>query len=272
MTDTLSRRHFLNHALLLGASATSTSRLLAKEPERQLDFPLTDFHVHLSGYLPIERALVLSKKRGVRFGIVDHPGPNYTVRDDAALQKYIDNLRQYPVYVGLQPVYPGWSKAFSKKVLEKLDYVLMDAMTLPEKDGSWLRMWRADTFVEDDIAFMKRYINFSLQIMREESVDVFAWATFLPPGIARFYDRLWTKRRMQRLIDAAKERDIAIEINEVARVPSEEFIKLAKAAGLKFTFGTGARRDNAGRFRYCIDVARRCGLTKKDMFQIANKS
>jgi hypothetical protein len=46
------------------------------------------------------------------------------------------------VRIGLQPVYPGWSKAFSKPVLDQIDYILMDALTLPKPDGGWLAIWR----------------------------------------------------------------------------------------------------------------------------------
>jgi hypothetical protein len=35
--------------------------------------------------------------------------------NDEALKRYIDMLENYPVYKGLQPVYPNWSKAFSRE-------------------------------------------------------------------------------------------------------------------------------------------------------------
>ena len=47
----------------------------------------------------------------------------------------------------MQPVYPNWAKTFSKELLGQLDYILMDALTLPEKNGGWLAIWRADTVV-----------------------------------------------------------------------------------------------------------------------------
>ena len=116
-------------------------------------------------------------------------------------------LENYPVYKGLQPVYPNWSKVFSKKLLYQLDYILMDALTLPEKDGSWLRIWRANTKVADKEAFMKRYVDFNMQILSSEPVDIFAWPTFLPACIADEYDVLWTNELMQKIIDAAKAED-----------------------------------------------------------------
>jgi len=269
--DGFSRRDFLKRAALgittfaaLGDYALANSR--ESLDEFKVDFPLVDYHVHLSRSLSIERAVELSKKRGVKFGIVEHPGPGYRIVDDAALKKYIDMLKKYPVYKGLQPVYPNWAKAFSKKLLYQLDYILMDALTLPEKDGSWLRIWRADTRVTDKQAFMERYIAFNLQILSSEPIDIFAWPTYLPACIADEYDVLWTQQQMQKIIDMSVKKDIAIEINERARVPNARFIKMAKEAGAKFTFGTDSRGESAGRLKYCLQMVKQCGLSKKDMF------
>ena len=230
----------------------------------RVDFPIVDYHVHLSGN--IEWAVELSRKRGVKFGIVEHPGSGYKIVNDEALKKYIDMLKNYPVYIGLQPVYPNWAKAFSKELLYQLDYILMDALTLPENDGSWLRIWRKDTKVADKEAFMKRYVDFNLQILTNEPIDIFAWPTFLPACIADEYDALWTHERMQKIIDAAVKKDIAIELNELAKVPKIGFVKMAKEAGAKFTFSTDSRNDRAGKFEYCLQIAKQGGLTIKDMF------
>jgi len=229
-------------------------------------FPVTDYHVHLSPTLSIEQALQLAKERQVQVGIVEHPGPGYPINTDADLRQYIDRLRNFPVHIGLQPVYPGWSKSFSKRLLDDLDYVLMDALTLPRPEGGWLAIWQIDTMVDDEEAFMTRYLQFIEQVLTTEPIDIFGWPTFLPVPIARQYSRLWTRSRMQRIIDLAKARKIAIEINEVAHVPDENFITLAKRANLKFTFGTDARNQNAAHFYYCFQMAQKCRLTEADMF------
>ena len=84
--------------------------------------------------------------------------------------------------------------------------------------------------------------------------------------VARQYSQLWTKARVNRIIDMAKAKKLAIEINEVAHVPDENFIVQAKRAGLKFTFGTDSRNKNAAHFYYCYQMAQKCGLTEADMF------
>lgn len=229
-------------------------------------FPVADYHVHLSNTLTIDRAVQLGKERGVQIGIVEHPGEGFALHTDSDLQKYIDNLRKYPVRVGLQPVYTGWSKAFSRPVLDQLDYVLMDALTLPKPDGGWWAIWQIDTIVDDAEEFMQRYMQFIEQVMTSEPIDIFGWPTFLPVPIARQYSQLWTPKRVEHIIEMAKSRKLAIEINEVAHVPDETVITKAKKAGLKFTFGTDSRNEHAAHLYYCYQMAQKCGLSESDMF------
>jgi hypothetical protein len=272
LVEAMSRRGFLKQAALgvaVGAGVPHHAWAMDQKEQEgaQPGFPMVDYHVHLSKAMTIEKAVELANARGVKFGIVEHPGPGYTIVDDAALRKYLDMLKPYPVYRGLQPVYPGWSKALSIELLGQLDYVLMDALTLPEKDGGWLRIWRADTVVTDKKPFMERYVQFNLQVLTEEPIDIFAWPTYLPARISQDYDVLWTEERMQTLVEAAVKKDIAIEINELAKVPKARFIALAQKAGLKFTFGTDSRDERAGKFDYCLQMAKQCQLTEKDMFK-----
>jgi len=252
---------------MAGAALATAGPLLASTSPAKPAFPVVDYHVHLSPTLSIEQAVQLGNDRQVQIGILEHPGPGYPINTDADLRQYIDRLRKYPVRIGLQPVYAGWSKSFSKSLLDELDYVLMDALTLPRPDGGWLAIWQIDTMVDDEKKFMTRYMQFIEQVLTTEPIDVFGWPTFLPVPIARLYTQLWTEARVERIIDLAKAKRIAIEINEVAHVPDENFILLAKRAGLKFTFGTDSRTpQNAAHFYYCYQMAQRCGLTETDMF------
>jgi histidinol phosphatase-like PHP family hydrolase len=264
--DTSSRRTFLRTSILSGAALAASRHLLAALPVAKPAFQVADYHVHLSPELSIERAVNLGKERQVQIGIVEHPGPGNKIQSDADLRQYIDELRHYPVRIGLQPVYAGWSNSFSKSVLNRLDYVLMDALTLPRPEGGWLAIWQVDTMVDDEEEFMARYMKFIGLVLATEPIDIFAWPTFLPLPVARQYKELWTRQRIEHIIDLAQSRKIAIEINEVAHVPDENFIVTAKRAGLKFTFGTDARNQNAAHFCYCYQMAQKCGLTEADMF------
>lgn len=229
---------------------------------------MIDYHVHLSESLTIDQAVALAQERGMTFGIVEHPGKEFGIGTDAELQAYIERLRAYPVYVGLQPMYLDWSQAFSAEVLAGLDYVLMDADSVPLDDGSYLYLWLHDNFIDDMDAFVERYMAHIVRILSSEPIHIFARPTFLPINFARHYDEIWTTARMRTIIDLALARDIALEIAENVRVPSLEFIKMAKDAGIKFTYGANGRNRNAGNFHYCFEMAERAGLTAHDMFAI----
>lgn len=258
--------------------ATDLADFPSAAPPHKPAFPVADYHVHLSPTLSIDQALMLSRERKVAIGILEHPGPGYPINTDADLKQYIDRLRPYPVRIGLQPVYAGWSKAFSPALLEQLDYILMDALTLPRSAGEWLAIWQIDTMVDDGEQFMTRYMEFIEQVLTTEPIDIFGWPTFLPVPIARQYRELWTPRRIERIISlcanppqSGMRKKIAIEINELAHVPDENFVTQARRAGLKFTFGTDSRNQNAAHFSYCYQMADRCGLTEKDMFVVNRK-
>jgi histidinol phosphatase-like PHP family hydrolase len=77
---------------------------------------------------------------------------------------------------------------------------------------------------------------------------------------------------MQQIIGAAKARNIAIEINDMAHTPHEDFIFKAKAQGLKFTFGSDSRNPNAGRLVYCKEIAKKCNLQASDFYIPGKKS
>ena len=107
---------------------------------------------------------------------------------------------------------------------------------------------------------------YSLEILRNEPINIFGWPLFLPVCIARDYYTLWTEDRMQQLISAAKRRNIAFEINDMSHTPHEQFIRIAKEQGLKFTFGSDARNRNAGRLAYCKRMAAKCELKPDDFY------
>ena len=266
----MKRRTFLKTTTLatgfLTARPLSNFSVLA-EP---LDFPIWDLHVHTTDRFSIQKIMELAQSRNVHFGIVEHPGS--VIRGDADLKSYIERLRQFPVLIGLQPVNLGWSTRFSPELLAQVDYVLMDPQTIPLGGGEFMHIWQFDTYVEDTNEFMERYMAYSLEILTKEPINIFGWPLFLPVCIARDYYTLWTQDRMQRLISAAKARNIAFEINDMSHTPHEEFIRMAKEQGLKFTFGSDSRNNNAGRLAYCKQVARKCGLKADDFYAPMHQS
>jgi hypothetical protein len=230
-----------------------------------MSFPLIDYHVHLTEQFTIEMAVKLSGELNVKFGILEHPGPHTGIQTDADLIRYIENLRKYPVYVGLQPMYRNWSDGFSKNILNQLDFILMDADTVPLGNNTYLEIWRHNNYIADIPIFMKLYMDHIENILKYEPISIFARPTYLPVNFGRYYDVLWTNERVQRIIRLAKERDIAFEISTPMHVPKKEIIIEAKNAGLKFTFGTNARNFDAGKLHYGLKMVEECGLGSEDM-------
>ena len=64
--------------------------------------------------------------------------------------------------------------------------------------------------------------------------------------------------------------DYYIEIQdhglEKQKITNPDLIKIAKEQGLKFTFGSDSRNQNAGRLSYCKRIAEECNLTKEDFY------
>ena len=71
---------------------------------------------------------------------------------------------------------------------------------------------------------------------------------------------------MQKVVAAAARKQIAIEINSRLRLPHAPFLKLAKAAGCKFTFGTNNADRDIGRLDYSFQMVRELPLRWQDIW------
>ena len=104
---------------------------------------------------------------------------------------------------------------------------------------------------------MDRYVDFNVQVMAREPIDILANPTFLPICIEDQYDALWTPARMSQVIETAVRYGVAIEINARYRIPSLTFLRMAKEAGVRFSFGSNHHGEDIGRMGYCLEMARR---------------
>jgi histidinol phosphatase-like PHP family hydrolase len=71
---------------------------------------------------------------------------------------------------------------------------------------------------------------------------------------------------MKRVVEAAAKRSIAIEINSRLRLPRKPFLKLAKEAGCKFTFGTNNTDAEIGKLDYCFEMIKELDLKYQDIW------
>ncbi|NDV93306.1 hypothetical protein D0T84_00025 [Dysgonomonas sp. 521] len=275
----MDRKKFLQTSGLLLAGSMMTKNIAASMSltndllDRSIlaaseNTPLIDLHVHRSNKQSIEDIIAKSKKSGIHFGVMENVAP-WGITNNEELKTYIESLKPYPVYIGLQPMSPGWSKNLSPELIAQADYVAMDPQIIPNGNsyGETIHIWEYATYINNPDAFMERNMQHYMDILTgDEPLNIFACPLFLPVSIQREYNRLWTKKRLSQIIDACRARKIAIEINDLVRVPDEQFILMAKRAGLKFTFGSDTRDEKTGRLDYCRHIAAKCKLTSNDIF------
>jgi hypothetical protein len=233
------------------------------------NFPLVDLHAHLKGGLTIEQALALSRATGMFLGVAVNCGKGFPIETDAGALEFLKSMEGQPVFVAMQAEGREWVTMFSKETRAKFDYVFTDSMTWTNPAGKRMRLWIPEE-VEigpDEQAFMDLLVSKTVGILETEPIDVYVNPTFLPAAIAPRYDALWTEARMARVIDAAVKNKVAIEINARYKIPSEAFLRLAKAKGAKFTFGTNnAGASDLGDWSYPLDMQRKLDLKWPDMF------
>jgi len=233
------------------------------------NFPLVDLHTHLKGGLTLEQVLKLSHETGMGAGIATNGGQGFPIQNDAAALAFLEVMKGQPVFIALQAEGREWIRMFTKETRARFDYIFTDSMTWTNAAGKRLRLWipaEAD-IGPDPQAFMEELVAKAVQIISTEPIDIYVNPTFLPDSIAARYDELWTDARMQKVIAAAVQHGVAIEINARYKIPSEHFIRLAKAAGAKFTIGTNnTSAKDYGDWSYPMEMQKKVGLTWKDMW------
>jgi len=151
----------------------------------------------------------------------------------------------------------GWAKTFSENTRKRFDYVFTDAEAWSDEVGSTV----------DSESFMDQLVDRIVGIVSQEPIDIYANATYLPTALRADYDLLWTERRMNEVVQALAKHNVAMEINARLKIPSAKFIKKAKAAGVKFTFGTNnTGREDLGRLDYCLRMAAECRWKRPDFW------
>ena len=262
---TSSRRDFLG-GLLPAAYA------FGADPGVKTDeLPVIDYHVHLNRSFTLEDAVASAKARGIKIGIAEHAGSKENqyaniLTNDKELQGWIAKLENQPVYKGIQAEWLDWAGCFSKDVVAQLDYVLSDAMTMPGPSGERVRMWGRTFQPGEAQDFMNRYVKWNVQVIETEPLDIFAHPTWLPSPLDKDLDLLWTETRMKPIIAALKHTGTAVEIDSAYKIPHMPFLRMAKAAGLRFSFGsnTGSGPERAADF--CVETAKQLGLRPSDLF------
>ena len=277
MQAPVSRRTFITRTTAAACAASLSPLALPAAEESAgagFDFQLVDYHVHLDNST-IDKVLELSRERGIKFGIVEHAGTKenqypVVLSNDDELAGYLKMLEGKPVFKGVQAEWGDWMNCFSLKVLARLDYVLTDAMTFSGKDGQRVKLWDKDAETRVDMAdkqkWMGRFVDWHVEIISKQPIDIFANTSWLPASMAGDYELYWTPERVKKVAEAAVEHRVALEISSGMKLPKLSFLQIAKSAGVKFSLGSNGRYPNMGKLEYSLEMARALKLTKADMF------
>jgi hypothetical protein len=233
------------------------------------NLPMVDYHVHLKEGLTIEQALAKSRRDGIAYGIAVNCGHMNPVTDDRGARAFLDSMKGQPVFVAMQAEGREWTRMFSTKAAAQFDYIFTDSMTWTDNHGRRLRLWIPAELgeIKDTNEFMDTLVDRTVGILEQEPVDIYVNPTYLPPPIAGQYDSLWTEERMNKVARAAAANKVAIELNDRYKIPSANFVRVAKAAGCKFTFGTNpSKPSELGRSEYGIQLVEECKLQWQDFF------
>lgn len=243
-------------------------------PQQPDPFPIIDLHMHVKGDLTMDAAIKRSRADHIQYGIVVNCGVGFPVHEDRQIDSVLSEMKKYPqIFIGMQAEGREWVKTFTKQSIAKFDYVFTDAMTFTDDKGRRNRIWiKEETWIDDEQKFMDNYVKTIVKIMNEEPINIYVNPTFLPEQMAGRYDSFWTEKRMSTVIDAAKKKGIAIEINNRYRIPSETFITKAKLAGVKFTIGTNNKDSNFDRAAYALEIIKKVGLTESDFYKPVKKN
>lgn len=235
--------------------------------------PVIDYHIHLRGNMTVEKAMDRQAVTGVNVGVLKNLGEGWPIETDDQLREFLDGADGKPVFVGLQVNDRDWMDKHSGDLLKRLDYVLGDTMIMPmPNDGSPpVKLWLTDQYkIDDPEAWMARYVEHNLRVLAEP-ITILANPTYLPPPVKDLYDELWTERRMQKIIQAAIDNEVALEINAQSGLPHDRFIRMAKQMGAKFSFGSNNFDDRPIDMSRCLEAVDQYGLEKKDMYVPASK-
>ncbi|MCC6698037.1 MAG: hypothetical protein IT365_20615 [Candidatus Hydrogenedentes bacterium] len=261
---------FTRRAFLARSGAALAFAATSAHGAPQPSFPIADLHVHLDNST-IDDVLRLSTERKVTFGIVEHAGTKenkYPVilSNDDELKAYLAMLEGKPVYRGVQAEWKDWSSCFSKEVLAQLDFVLSDAMTWPGPDGARQKLWEPGLEIGDPQVFMDKYVDWHVEVMETQPLDIFANTSWLPEQLLADYDALWTEARVAKVVDAAVKNGVALEISSAYQLPKLPFLRQAKAAGVRFSYGSNGRYPKMGLLDYSVQAAAELGLSQEEIF------
>lgn len=211
-------------------------------------FAAIDTRINADETFNLDSALQQFYATGINLGIVAHDS---VLLDPEAVSPFITRYKDYPVFLGVE-VDPVKTEERIKEKYKVFDYVI----------GSI----KAEFEDKNPEVFMDRYVNLIVETLHKKNIDIWSHATRLPEALSKDYAKLWTTDRMTKVIEAAKQNHVAIEIDNERELPSLQFLKIAKEKGCKFANGGIYHHNSMTEPAYFIKVINECKLDYKDIY------
>ncbi len=222
------------------------------------------------GALTPEEIIKKGEEKGYRVGISDHLSKFHKIKTDGDLEKYVFYLNKLPCYKSGE-IDLGQKTIFSKELLNRLDYIIGGVHNL-FWEGRWQCLWFMEEEIKEPDKFMELYKKTILRAIREPviPIDILAHPTKLPSYLARtFKEEIISDEWIEEVLSEVKEHNIAVEINNTEKVPSERFIKKALKIGVKISLGSdGHSREGTANLDWCLEMGKRLGITEDNLFQV----
>ena len=209
---------------------------------RKRGITLTDWHIHIRGGMTPELAVEREAACGILSTAMENHGREWEIYDNEKLKAFASRAKAVSVNghqlpTGIQVNDRDWFRQIDSETRACFDYILADTMIMGKlPSGRDNRLW-LDQKIDDISAWMTAYTAHTLQVLNEP-ISILANPTYLPKEVADGYDELWTDERMKAVIGRAVEKGVALEIQAGSPFPRPKFLKMAKAMGAKFSFGT----------------------------------
>lgn len=237
---------------------------------RRRGITLTDWHIHIRGGMTPELAAEREADCGIQSSAMENYGREWEIYDNQKLRAFAARAQGVTVNghhlpTGIQVNDRDWFNQIDADTRARFDYILADTMIMGKlPSGRDNRLW-LDQTIDDVAAWMEAYMKHNMCILGEP-ISILANPTYLPATIAAGYDELWTDARMQSVIGCAVEKGIALEIQAGSPFPQPKFLRMAKAMGAKFSFGTNNFDPAPKDLSRWLDVIEWLDMTGEDIW------
>jgi histidinol phosphatase-like PHP family hydrolase len=239
-----------------------------------MNLTAADLHIHSTysdGKTGLPEIVAIARAKAMAIGIADHCGPGtFQLETDARFERYFDALLPLPVYRSVE-LDLGREIRVTLENLQRCDYLIGGIHSLDGRD------FFDQSLTEFDIP---KLLDGMLETIDKKArifgFDILAHPGLLPVNLRSRAATILDARWDDQLIALALRHGFALEISSRWKLPLPSTIMQAKAAGVKFSFGSDAHHpEQVCALEFSQDLARQCGLGAADLFwparQLAEK-